>query len=309
VQRRLFDATTRIGWRRFQARVGGARWSPGMLAWPLLERVVARKILRAFGGRLKFAVSGGAPLSPHIAKALVSLGVPIYQGYGLTEASPTVTVNRIDDNDPTGIGKPLPGVEVRIGPQDELLTRGSQVMLGYWHDASATEEAIDADGWLHTGDQARVDENGHYHLFGRLKEIIVLASGEKLPPSDMEAAIALDPLFEQVMIVGEGRPHLAALVVLEERRWRDFADELSMDPDAPAVLSDRFIEHAVLLRIATGLREFPGFARVRRVHLSFEPWTVEDGLLTPTLKLRRPQIARRYAREIEALFEGRNRDP
>ncbi|MBS0003118.1 MAG: long-chain fatty acid--CoA ligase, partial [Thioalkalivibrio sp.] len=201
--RRLFRLTVDTGWARFEHEQGRVGWSPRLLLWPLLDRLVARKVRARLGGRMQYAVCGGAPLPPPIARFFTGLGLPVYHGYGLTESSPVVSANRPDDNLPASIGLPLPGVETRVGPKDELLTRSPSVMLGYWQNEEATKAAIDEDGWLHTGDKARFDERGHIFITGRIKDIIVLGNGEKLPPADMEMAIQLDSLFEQVMLVGE----------------------------------------------------------------------------------------------------------
>ncbi len=300
--RRIFERAVAVGWYRFQYRQGRVPWHPRLLWWPLLRRLVADKVMARLGGRLRFAVCGGAALPPEIARLFLGLGLPVLHGYGLTETSPVISANRPDDNLPESVGLPLDGIEVRIGEQDELLTRSPSVMLGYWQNEAATRAAIDADGWFHTGDQARIDERGHIFLTGRIKDILVLTNGEKVPPADMEMAIALDPLVEQVMVIGEGRPFLAALVVLDREQWRALAGELGVDPDDPASLRERFVEKAVLARIQRRLAEFPGYAVIRRAWLSLEPWTVDDGLLTPTLKVKRPQVLRRYADAVEALY-------
>ena len=298
----LFKLAVRVGWRRFERAQGRAGWHPELLLWPLLHKLVAGKAVARLGGRLRLAISGGAALSPEIARVFIGLGVPIYQGYGLTETSPVVCVNRPDSNVPASIGPPLPGVEVKIGDNGELLTRSRCVMRGYWQDEAATRAMIDADGWLHSGDQASVDAGGHYTIVGRLKDIIVLNNGEKVPPSEMEAAILLDPLFEQVMIVGEGRPYLAALAVLNEAHWADFAASLNADPRHPAALRDPRVAKALVQRVARQLRHFPGYAQIRRVYPELEPWTLEDGLLTPTLKVKRKQVLDRYRAAIEAMY-------
>jgi long-chain acyl-CoA synthetase len=302
--RRLFQLTVDVGWRRFEHQQGRAGWSPGLLLWPVLERLVAGKVLARLGGRLRYAVCGGAPLPPPIARFFIGLGLPVFHGYGMTESSPVVSVNRPHDNVPDSIGKPLPGVEVRIGEKDELLTRSPSVMLGYWNNEEATRATIDADGWLHSGDKARMDETGHLYITGRIKEIIVLGNGEKVPPADMEMAITLDPLFEQVIVFGEGRPHLAAVVVLNPEEWNALARELDVDPDSEEDLNSRFVEKTLRSRISRQLREFTGFAQVRRVIPVLEPWTVEDGMLTPTLKMKRARILNKYSDRIEALYEG-----
>jgi len=298
----LFRLAVRVGWRRFERAQGRAGWHPELLLWPLLHKLVARNIVARLGGRLRLAISGGAALSPEIAHVFIGLGVPIYQGYGLTETSPVVCVNRPDSNIPASIGPPLPGIEVKIGDNGELLTRSRCVMRGYWQDDAATRAMIDADGWLHSGDQASVDAGGHYTIIGRLKDIIVLNNGEKVPPGEMEAAILLDPLFEQVMIVGEGRPYLAALAVLNEAHWADFAASLNVDPRHPATLRDPRVAKALVQRVARQLRHFPGYAQIRRVYPELEPWTLEDGLLTPTLKVKRKQVLDRYRAAVEAMY-------
>ncbi|WJW75323.1 AMP-dependent synthetase/ligase [Thiohalobacter sp. IOR34] len=302
-RRRLFEWTVRIGWRRFQHQQGRGRWGPALLLWPLLEKRVAGRVKDRLGGRLRLAVSGGAALPVPIARTFIGLGLPLLQGYGLTETSPVVSVNTLQDNDPASVGIPIRGTEVRIGEGDELLVRGPGVMLGYWNNHAATRAMIDAEGWLHTGDQARI-ENGHIYITGRLKDILVLSNGEKVPPADMESALCLDPLIEQALVVGEGRPCLAVVLVLNRERWFGFARELGLDPLDSASLDSERLQRRLLQRVQRQLHDFPGYARIRRLVLSLDPWTVEEGLLTPTLKLRRSRVLDRYAARIEALYAG-----
>ena len=301
-RQKIFHKAVEVGWKRFEYKQGRGRFHRSILLWPLYKRLVADKILERLGGRLRYAICGGAALPPEIARLFIGLGLPMVQGYGMTETSPVICVNRPDDNIPESIGQALPGIEVRIGENDELQTRSRCVMLGYWNNQQATEETIDSDGWLHTGDQVRVNETGHYFITGRIKEIIVLGNGEKVPPADMEMAIAMDPLIDQVMVIGEGRSYLTALAVLEPQEWRALAQQLGIDPDDPASLREKRVEKAVLKRIGNQIASFPGYAQIRRVHLMLEPWTVDDGLLTPTLKMKRPKIAERFRDEIEALY-------
>ncbi|MDE2089107.1 MAG: long-chain fatty acid--CoA ligase, partial [Gammaproteobacteria bacterium] len=267
--RRLFQWTVALGWRRFQYQQRRAPWTPWLWFWPLLDALVARKILVRMGGRLRIAISGGAPLSFSIARIFIGLGLPILQGYGLTETGPAISVNRVDDNDPASVGSPLPDVELRTGDNQELLIKSPGVMPGYWNRPEATAQMIDAQGWVHTGDQVRI-ERGHVYITGRLKEIIVLANGEKVPPADMEMAIAMDPLFDHVMVIGEGRPYLSALLVLNPQRWEKLASELNLDPDSAAVLNDPRLHERILERIGKRLRSFPGYAQIRRVALTLE---------------------------------------
>ena len=288
-RRRLFEAAHHVGWDLFEWKQGRGRWKPAFLAWPLLRALVARKLLQRLGGRLRIAVSGGAALNPKIAPTFLGLGLPICPGYGLTEASPVVSVNRLDRNDPASIGIELPGVEVAFGENSEIRVRGPNVMMGYWKNPDATAKVKDADGWLATGDQGQ-RRDGFLYVTGRLKEIIVLANGEKVPPVDMELAAQLDPLLEQVMIVGDDLPYLGALVVL--------------DPDE-AKKAGHVDEKAVAARIAAQLKEFPGYAQVRRVAIVGEPWTVDNGLLTPTLKLRRGPILEKHKAEMQRMYKAK----
>jgi long-chain acyl-CoA synthetase len=300
---RLFNLAVDTGWRRFLHRQGRGGWHPTFLIWPLLDKLVAGKIMARLGGRMRLAAAGGAPLPPAIARVFVGLGLNLVQGYGLTETSPIIACNTAEDNDPASVGMPLRHVEVRIGANDELLTRGPCVMLGYWERPGATREIIDAENWLHTGDQARIERN-HIYITGRLKQIIVLANGEKVSPADMEMAIALDPLVEQVMVIGESRPYLTAIIVLNVEQWEMLASGLAIDDADAGALRSEAIERAVLERLASRLSEFPGYAQVHRVTCTLEPWTVDNGLITPTMKLKRDRIVARYADEIAAMYAG-----
>ena len=302
--KRLFEMTVRIGWQRFLHQQGRGPWPPGSLLWPLLERLVARKVVSKLGGNIRAAISGGAPLNEEIARVFIGLGVPIVQGYGLTETAPIVSANPLEDNIPSSVGVPIRGVKVKIGENDELLVQGPGVMLGYWNNHAATAQVIGPDGWLHTGDQARIDETGHIYITGRLKDILVLSNGEKVPPADMESAIALDPLFEQVMVVGEGRPYLTGLLVLNGDHWTGFAQENGVDPMAPESLRDTKVLQAVGRRVKNALRDFPGYAKIRQFSLSLEPWGVEEGLITPTLKVKRPKVLERFSSEVEGMYRG-----
>lgn len=302
--KKLFEMTVSIGWKRFLHQQGRGPWPLGSLFWPLLERVVASKVVSRLGGRIRVAISGGAALNEEIARVFIGLGVPIVQGYGLTETAPIVSANPIEDNIPSSVGIPIRGVKVKIGENDELLVHGPGVMLGYWNNHAATAQVIGHDGWLRTGDQARIDESGHIYITGRIKDILVLSNGEKIPPADMESAIVLDPLFEQVMVVGEGRPYLTALLVLNRDHWAGFAQEQGVDPLASASLRDSKVLSAAGRRVKAALSDFPGYAKIRRVSLSLEPWSLEDGLITPTMKVKRPKVLEHYAADVENMYLG-----
>ena len=272
--------------------------------WPLLDRLVASKVVSKLGGRMRAAISGGAKLNEEVARVFIALGLPIVQGYGLTETAPIVSANPLEKNFPASVGLPIRGVEVKVGKGEELLVRGPGVMLGYWNNHAATAKMIDPQGWLHTGDQARISDTGHIYITGRLKDILVLSNGEKVPPADMELAVSLDPLVEQAMVVGEGRPYLGALLVLSAEQWGPFAQGLGLDPMDPASLEEHAVHQAMNRRIRSALKGFPGYAKIRRFHLSLEPWSIEEGLITPTMKVKRPKVTEKFASEIEALYKG-----
>ena len=193
---KLFYLAVEIGYSRFEYQQGRGPWRLSHLLWPILDQLVAKKIKVKLGGRLREAMSGGAALSSDVARIFIGLGLPILQGYGMTETSPVVCANTTEDNIPSTVGRPIPGVEVKLGENNALLIRGPNVMLGYWKNPEATRAILSPDGWLNSGDIARIDEHGRVTITGRLKEIIVMSTGEKVPPADMEAAILRDPLFE-----------------------------------------------------------------------------------------------------------------
>ena len=294
LRRNLFAFAVATGWAKFEYEQGRGKWQPQFLLWPILQKLVANKLLDRLGGNLRFAISGGAALSPAVAKVFIGLGLPICQGYGLSEASPLLTVNRIEKNDPVTIGMAVPGVELRVGENGLLFARGANIMLGYWNNIEATRAVLSDDGWLNTGDQVKIDEHGVVTITGRLKEIIVLGNGEKIPPGDMERAIQLDPLFEQVLIVGEAKAFLSALVVLNDEVWAREADP------GIAAAPEKFL----LRRIAQQINSFPGYAQVRKITVAREKWTIDNGLMTPTMKLRRNLVLQKYTDAINDMYKG-----
>lgn len=301
IKKKLFEKTVDVGWARFEHSQGRAKWQPKLLLWPILNKIVASKVRAKMGGRLRLALSGGAPLPPSISKIFIALDIMVLQGYGLTESSPIISASTLEFNQPSSIGMPLQGVEVYIGENDELLARGPNIMKGYWKNPEATAAVLDAEGWLHTGDKAK-QEDGYLYIIGRLKEIIVLANGEKVPPADMEVAIAEDALFEQSLVIGEQKPCLTALVVLNPSIWEEIKKQHKREFDN---LGSAPVEKFLLERISTQIHAFPGYAKIKRVKAMLDPWTVENELATPTMKLRRTRIEDRFATEIKDMYQRR----
>lgn len=304
VRKKLFLFAAETGYARFEHAQGRGPWQPSFLLWPLLHKLVAAKVLARLGGRLRYALSGGAALPPNISRIFIGLGLPILQGYGLTETSPVACANPPWNNIPASVGLPVPGVEVKIGDRNAVMIKGPNVMIGYWNNEEATRAMIQDDGWLNSGDTGRIGELGHVFITGRLKEIIVLSNGEKVPPNDMEAAIARDPLFEQVILLGEGKPYLTVMTVLNADQWRKIAADAGLDGSCESVLRTEQAEQLVLRRVAAQITEFPGYAQVHRVTATLEPWTVENGLMTPTMKLRRAKVMEKFNAEIDGMYAG-----
>lgn len=306
LQRRLFEAAVATGWRDF-CRKNGLPLEPGSALVDTLVRAfvlprVRETLLAQFGGRLRIAISGGAALGPKIARTFCGLGLPVIQGYGMTETSPIIAGNCLTENQPDTVGRPFCNVEVRLGEGDEIQVRGPSVMKGYWNRDKATRDAFTPDGWLKTGDVGSFTDRGLLKIRGRIKEIIVTSTGEKIPPADLENAIESDPLFAQAYVVGENRPYLGLIAVLNPTEWKPLAESLGLDPEDPAALAAPAAKTTILKRAKAAAAGFPNYALPRATVLTLEPWTIENGLLTPTLKLKRGPLSERFRAEIAALY-------
>jgi long-chain acyl-CoA synthetase len=268
------------------------------------DKAVASKFRKIAGGRLRLLVSGGAALDRKIAKTLYVLGFNIVEGYGLTETAPVVCCCSVEDNRLGTVGKPLEGVEVIIGEKDEILVRGPNVMKGYFNKPEETGKAIDKEGWFHTGDQGRFDENGNLIITGRIKELIVTSYGKNVPPVPIEANITRSPFVEQAVLYGDDRKCITALIVPA----RDTIEEYAREQNLPVanyadLLQHEAIEQLITTEVDRATAELPSYARVKTFTLLPESFTVDNHLLTPTLKLRRGKIMERYRREIDSMYE------
>lgn len=299
--RQIVALAASLGWELYERRHSRGP-APGLVAsgmlWPLLERFVARRVLAAFGGRLRVAICGGAALPTKVARFFIGLGLQLVEGYGLTEAGPVVSSTAADDGLPGSVGRPLDGVEVRLSEQSELIVRSPAVMQGYWQNEQATAQALSPDGWLRTGDIAEI-RDGSIFITGRLKELLVLSTGEHVAPSAVEAAIQNDPLFEQVCVIGDQRPCVVAILVLNREDWLLLARDLAIDR---ADLNASVATDAILSRISAQTRGLPSIWQVRAILATTTPWTLGDGSLTPTLKVKRRVIGERFKEQIDSLY-------
>ncbi len=254
------------------------------------------------GGRVRMCCSGGAALPDHVAQFFNRQGVRLEQGYGLTETSPVITVC----TDPAklgSVGAAIPGVEVRISDDGEILTRGPHVMRGYWNKPEATAEVL-KDGWLYTGDLGRLDNDGFLYITGRKKELIVTASGKNIAPVALEALLSQDPLIHQALVVGDGRNYLTALIVPDENNLSEELASREIEPQADRNADPR-VREIFAQRLRQRLAAVSSHEQIGGFTLIADPFTPERGELTPTLKLRRGVIHERYADVIEAMYRPR----
>ena len=308
IARWLFNCAVNVGWRKFCAEnklpVPKSPWQfADSFTGPILKKLVADKVLEQFGGTLKVAIAGGAALNGKVARVFGGLGLAPIQGYGMTEASPIIAGNSLTLNQPDTVGKLFSNLQMRLAPEThEIQIRGSSIMKGYWKRPEDTARVLDSEGWLSTGDVGEINETGLLRIKGRIKEIIVTSTGEKVPPVDLELALETDPLFSQAYVVGENKPFISAVTVLNPEEWKKLAAELKVSA-SEASLKLTSVRTAILKRVKAAAADFPHYALPRKVLLTLKPWTIENGLLTPTLKLKRTPLAKFFKKEIDEIYE------
>jgi long-chain acyl-CoA synthetase len=311
--RKIFYRAVAVGVEHYRTRM--KKGSAGLILsakYAIADRLVFSKVREKIGvTRLRFFVSGGGPLPADVAEFFFALGIHIIEGYGLTESSPVISANPAERPKIGTVGLPLFNVEVKIDPDGEILTRGPHVMRGYYKDPAATEEAIDSEGWLHTGDIGRFDEDGYLKITDRKKNILVSSGGKNIAPQPIENLLAESPLIDQVMLVGDNRPFVTALVVPDYEALREIAESMQKkvgDLGSESAREELLDFDPVVLAIDSALkdlqRDLAGYERVRRYRLLSEPFTVENGMMTPTLKVKRKVVEERYRDEIEKMYEG-----
>ncbi|WP_248582199.1 AMP-dependent synthetase/ligase [Nocardioides sp. InS609-2] len=268
----------------------------------VFKRLVYGKLLAALGGRCEYAVSGGAPLGDRLGHFYRGIGLTILEGYGLTETTAALTVNLPDAQKVGSVGRPLPGTAVRVADDGELLFRGGQVFSGYWHNEEGTAEALERDGWFHTGDVGEVDDEGFVKITGRKKEILVTAGGKNVAPAVLEDRLRAHALVDQCIVVGDGQPYIAALVTIDEESFPAWAEqhgksgsisELVDDPDLRAAVEDAVDDANKAVSKAESIRKFT---------ILPVTWSEEGGQLTPSLKLKRNVVLREFRDDVEALY-------
>jgi long-chain acyl-CoA synthetase len=267
----------------------------------------SRRLRRTFGPRIEWMSSGGAPLPIPIAEAYHRAGLKLLQGYGLTETSPVISFNSLSANKMGTVGKPLPGVEVRIGPDGEVLTRGPHVMRGYWKNPQATAETI-RDGWLHTGDLGKLDEDGYLSITGRKKELMVLSNGKKVVPTHLEGLLVADPCIDQAVVCGEGKNFLTALIVPNWDNVRKALPGVALPVGPEEHAEHSAVAELLLGRCREALRDLSRMEQIRKISILPRPFTIEADELTVSLKLRRNVVLGRHAGRLERMYRDAGED-
>ena len=305
VRRRLFVWALGHAEARARARFEGRRlsWSAAALA-AIADRLVGVKVRARVGGRLRFCVSGGAPLAPGIMEFFFAVGIPVIEGYGLTETSPVICLNRPGRERPGSVGPPIPGVEVRIGAEGEILTRGPHVMLGYYHNDEATRDAL-RDGWFHTGDVGRLEADGSLTITDRLKDLLVTSGGKKVAPQPLEARLKASKWVSEAILVGDRQPFVACLLVPNFANLEAEAKARGWSYRSPGELVERpevrALYQAEIDAVNAGLASFES---IKKFSLLDRELTQEAGELTPSLKVKRRVIAERFADVIGRLYSA-----
>ncbi|WP_018785798.1 long-chain fatty acid--CoA ligase [Micromonospora sp. CNB394] len=302
----LFTAAEQVAVRYSRAldRTGG----PGILlraAHALLDLLAYRKLRAALGGRCRMAIVGGAPLGARLGHFFRGAGVTVLEGYGLTETSPALTANRPDAQRIGTVGRPLPGVRIRVADDGEIQAHGEVVFAGYWNNADATRATFTDGGWLRTGDLGSLDPDGFVRITGRKKEVIVTAAGKNVAPAPIEDAVRAHPLVSQCMLVGDGRPYVAALVTIDPpawQRWRARAGRA--DASLADLRDDPRLRAEIQQAMDRANRTVSKAEQIKTFRILPRDLTEADGELTPTLKVRRDVVADRYASDIDALYRG-----
>jgi long-chain acyl-CoA synthetase len=306
VKRKIFRWAMGVGhsWAA-QHRSGSRPGARLAIAQRLADRLVFSKLRERTGGRMRFFVSGGAALSKEFGEFFEAAGLTILEGYGLTESSPVIAVNRLGHSKWGSVGQAIPGVEVRIADDGEILARGPNIMRGYWRNPEATDEVLDREGWLHTGDIGHLDGEGFLSITDRKKHLFVSSGGKNIAPQPIELMFLGSKYIEQFMLIGDRRMYLTALIVPDFDSLKEFADARGIAYSNNMELARHpAITELIEQDINQIQRDLASFERVRKFTLLEKQFTIEDGELTPTQKVRRKAIEERYKQIIEAMYEG-----
>ena len=301
LKKRIFDWSVGVGKRYREAERAGGAGALLSAQHKLADRLVLAKIRNLFGGNLRVAVTGAAPINPDILRFFDAAGVLVLEGWGMTETSTAATIATPDDFKFGTIGKPLPGVDIKIADDGEILVKGPNIFQGYYKNDEATSEAL-VDGWLHTGDIGEVDSDGYLKITGRKKDIIITAGGKNITPANLEAEIKQHPLISQCVVVGDRRPYLVCVVTLDPEEALKLASEKGLD--ASTLHENDEVRASIQAHLDQINQKFARVEQVKKFEILPQDLSQEGGELTPTMKIKRNVVADKYASEIEALYSG-----
>jgi long-chain acyl-CoA synthetase len=300
----VFDWAIKVGKKVRELERQGREPGPLLkLQYSIADRQVLSKIRGLFGGRLRLAVSGAAPINPEILRFFEAAGILVLEGWGMTETSTAATISTPDDYKIGTIGKPFPGCDVKIADDGEILVKGPNVFQGYYKNEEATSEAL-VDGWLHTGDLGAIDSDGYITITGRKKDIIITAGGKNITPANLEAEIKQHPLVSQCVVIGDRRPYLVGLVTLDPDEAVAYAKQHGLPEDPEALASNEAVKAEIDAHLAEINKKFARVEQVKKLRILPHDLSQAGGELTPTLKVKRAAVAQNYEREIDELYES-----
>jgi long-chain acyl-CoA synthetase len=268
----------------------------------IADKLVFSKWRDGFGGRVKCICSGGAAMRADLINAFAAAGLPILQGYGLTESSPVITFNRPGSNKAGSVGPVVQGVEIKLTEQGEILSRGPHIMKGYYKNPEATKEAIDAEGWLHTGDLGEVDAKGYLKITGRIKNLFKLSTGKYVMPQPLEERLEASPLIDTVLVVGDNEKYCAALVFVNQANLQGQFSQSGLEALKNAEIQQHF--KSLVTEANAGLSPWE---TIKRVYLIADELTIQNGMLTPKLSVKRHEVMKKYKDAVEEFYRPASR--
>jgi len=304
LKKTIFDWSIKVGTKMREVERSGGK--PGFLLqrkYAFADEKVLSKIRNLFGGKLRLAVSGAAPINPEILRFFDAAGVLVLEGWGMTETSTAATISSPDDFKIGTIGKPFPGCEVKIADDGEILVKGPNVFQGYHKNEEATKETI-VDGWLHTGDIGEIDSEGFIKITGRKKDIIITAGGKNITPANLEADIKQHPLVSQCVVVGDRRPYLVALVTLDPEEATTYASEHDLQESPEQLAANADVKASIEAHVEEINKNYARVEQVKKIAILKQDLSQETGELTPTLKVKRAVVTAKHEQEIEQLYAG-----
>jgi long-chain acyl-CoA synthetase len=302
LKKTVFDWAIDVGKKVRRLEREGKRPNPILaLQYRIADKQVLSKIRGLFGGKLKLAVTGAAPINPEILEFFDAAGVLVLEGWGMTETSTAATIATPDDFKWGTVGRPFPGCEIKIADDGEVLVKGPNVFQGYYKNEDATREAL-GDGWLHTGDIGELDADGYLKITGRKKDILITAGGKNITPANLESEIKQHPLVSQCVVIGDRRPYLVALVTLDPEEAVAYARDRGLDMDPAALASNADVRESIQAHVDKVNEKFARVEQVKRIEILPQDLSQEGGELTPTLKVKRKVVADKYEQEIERLY-------